>query len=69
LSKAGFKVEGVIEEGDPRSTIVDYAKKWGANMIFAGSHGRKGLERLLMGSVSEFVVRHAACTVEVIRMR
>jgi nucleotide-binding universal stress UspA family protein len=44
LSKAGFDAEGVIEEGDPRSTIVDYAKKWGANLIVAGSHGRKGLE-------------------------
>jgi nucleotide-binding universal stress UspA family protein len=67
LSKAGFKVEGVIEEGDPRSAIVDYAKKWGANIIFAGSHGRKGLDRLLMGSVSEFVVRHAHCSVEIVR--
>jgi nucleotide-binding universal stress UspA family protein len=67
MSKAGFDPEGVIEEGDPRSTIVDYAKKWGANLIVAGSHGRKGLERLLMGSVAEFVVRHAPCSVEIVR--
>lgn len=67
LSNADFDAEGTIEEGDPRSTIFDYAKKWGANLIAAGSHGRKGLERLLLGSVAEFVVRHAPCSVEIVK--
>ena len=53
--------------GDPKRTIVDGASKWGATMIVVGSHGRRGLDRLMMGSVSEFVVTHAHCSVEVIR--
>ncbi len=68
VGEAGFKAEGVLEEGDPRSTIVDYAKKWGANLIVAGSHGRKGLDRFLMGSVAEFIMHHAPCSVQIVRL-
>ena len=67
MRKAGLKTQGIMEEGDPRSTIVDYARKWDANLIVAGSHGRRGLDRFLMGSVAEFVVRHAPCSVEIVR--
>jgi len=67
LGRAGFKTQTVVEEGDPRSTIVDYAKKWDANLIIVGSHGRKGLDRFLLGSVAEFVARHAHCSVEIVR--
>jgi len=68
LREAGFKAEGVVEEGDPRSSIVDYAKKWGANLIVAGSHGRKGLARFMMGSVAEFIIHHAPCSVQIVRV-
>ena len=67
LGKAGLKTQTVVEEGDPRTTVVDYAKKWGANLIIVGSHGRKGLDRFLLGSVAEFVARHAPCSVEIVR--
>lgn len=67
LKKAGFMAQGIVQEGDPRSTIVDYAKKWDANLIVTGSHGRKGLDRFLIGSIAEFVVRHAPCSVEIVR--
>jgi nucleotide-binding universal stress UspA family protein len=53
--------------GDPKRVIVEEASKWGATMIVVGSHGRHGFDRLLMGSVSEFVAMHAHCSVEVIR--
>ncbi len=69
LSQAGFKTSKYIHEGDPRSTIVEYAAKWGANLIVTGSHGRKGLDRFLMGSVAEYVIRHASCSVEVVRKK
>lgn len=55
--------------GDPRTTILDAAKAWPADLIVLGSHGRSGLDRLLMGSVSEAVAVHANCSVEVIRAR
>jgi nucleotide-binding universal stress UspA family protein len=68
LAKAGYKVLTAVEEGDPRSKIVDHATRWNADLIVLGSHGRKGLDRLLMGSVAEFVSRHAACSVQIVRI-
>ncbi len=55
--------------GDARVLILDEAKEWKADLIVLGSHGRRGLDRLLMGSVSESVALHAHCSVEVIRPR
>ena len=66
--KAGFKVQTAVEEGDPKSKILDHATRWGADIIVLGSHGRKGFEHFLMGSVSESVVRHAPCSVEIVRI-
>lgn len=67
LSRAGFKAQTAVEEGDPTSKIIDYASAWHADVIVMGSHGRRGMEHFLMGSVSETVVRHAPCSVEVVR--
>lgn len=55
-----------IENGDPRKKIVEVAKEWKADFIVVGSHGRTGLSRVLMGSVSENVVRHSVCPVVVV---
>jgi len=49
--------------------IVKEAKAWKAQMIVLGSHGRRGFDRLTMGSVSEHVAFHGHCSVEVIRGR
>jgi nucleotide-binding universal stress UspA family protein len=49
--------------------IVEGAEEIGAHMILVGSHGRRGLDRFLMGSVSEGVVLHAHCAVEIIRQK
>jgi nucleotide-binding universal stress UspA family protein len=67
LSGAGFKVDTAITVGDVRETIIDSAAEWHADLIILGSHGQKGLKRLLLGSVAEFVARHASCSVEVVR--
>ena len=68
LQDAGFKVETVVREGEIRTEIVDIAAEWQADLIVVGSHGRKGVERFLLGSVSEFVARHARCSVEIVRI-
>jgi len=68
LTKAGFKVETAVEEGDPKSTILEDAARWHADLIIVGSHGRKGLDRFLTGSVSDAVARHAPCSVQVVRI-
>jgi nucleotide-binding universal stress UspA family protein len=67
LRDAGFTVTTAIEEGNPKVVIIDSAAEWHADLIVMGSHGRKGLDRFLMGSVSEAVARHARCSVQIVR--
>jgi nucleotide-binding universal stress UspA family protein len=69
LKKTGRKLCACnpTPEGDPRGIILDEAKLWGADMIVLGSHGRHGVERLLMGSVAEGVASHATCSITVVR--
>ena len=47
--------------------ILDEAQRWGADLIVVGSHGYRAWERFLLGSVSQMVVSHAKCSVEVVR--
>jgi nucleotide-binding universal stress UspA family protein len=70
LAKAGLNVSSaVIEPQDtPSRSILDAAKEWNADLLVMGSHGRRGFDRLILGSVSETVALHAACSVEVVRM-
>jgi nucleotide-binding universal stress UspA family protein len=68
LNKAGYTVQTAVEEGDPKSKIIDQATQWKADLIVMGSHGRKGIDRFLMGSVAEGVARHASCSVEIVRL-
>ncbi len=52
-----------LEEGMPAEEILRVAKDENADMIIMGTHGRRGLARLVMGSVAELVVRRANCPV------
>jgi nucleotide-binding universal stress UspA family protein len=67
LSATGLEVQSAAPVGEPRATILDEAKAWGADLIVLGSHGRHGLDRLLMGSVADSVAVYAHCSVEVVR--
>lgn len=53
--------------GKPAAEIVKTANEWPADLIVIGSHGRQGIERVLLGSVAEAVGRHAHCSVLVVR--
>ena len=68
LSSAGFKVTTSVATGDARSAILEDAAESHADLIVLGSHGRKGLERFFLGSVSEGVARHAHCSVQIVRI-
>ena len=61
-------VEHVLLEGDPATEITDHAAAVGADLIVVGTHGRTGLNRLLLGSVAEHVLRAAPCPVLVAKM-
>jgi nucleotide-binding universal stress UspA family protein len=67
LRAAGFTTSTIVDEGDARERILDCAEKWRPDVILLGSHGWRGLDRLLLGSVSEAIARHASCSVEIIR--
>jgi nucleotide-binding universal stress UspA family protein len=56
-------VETALETGDPATTIVEYAGDIDADVIVLGTHGRSGVERRLIGSVAERVVRRSPCPV------
>jgi nucleotide-binding universal stress UspA family protein len=58
-------VEQVVEQGDPAAVLLRRSE--GADMLVVGSRGHGGFNRLLVGSVSEKCVRHATCSVIVIR--
>jgi nucleotide-binding universal stress UspA family protein len=67
LRHADFRATPKLVEGSPRQVIVDMAANWPADTIVIGSHGRTGIQRVLLGSVSSGVVRHATCSVLVVR--
>lgn len=54
--------------GPPKAVILDEAAAWKPDLIVVGSHGYPTWERLLLGSVSQAVVSHAKCSVEVVRL-
>jgi len=58
---------GFLPIGDAREVILEEAKEWGADLIVVGSHGYHGINRFMLGSVSEAVAMHAHSSVEVIR--
>jgi nucleotide-binding universal stress UspA family protein len=65
-----FSVAGErrVAVGSPAAEIVTAAEQLGAELIVVATHGRTGLKRMLLGSVAESVVRHAGCSVLVVRL-
>lgn len=57
-----------IREGEPAETIIEYADEIDASVIVAGTHGRTGVRRRVLGSVAERLVRHAHCPVMTVRL-
>jgi nucleotide-binding universal stress UspA family protein len=61
-------VTHVLLEGDPATEISRYAADAGIDVIVIGTHGRTGVDRLVMGSVAEKVMREAPCSVLVVKL-
>jgi nucleotide-binding universal stress UspA family protein len=60
-------VETALLEGQPAAEIVKYAAKKDVDLIIIGTRGKRGIERLLLGSVAENVIRSAECKVLVVK--
>jgi len=67
LASAGLNATGAVLSGNAKEVILEEARKWEADLIVVGSHGRRGFRRLLLGSVSEAVAMSAHCSVVVVR--
>jgi len=67
LRGEGFCVEGRVADGDPREGLIEIAHEERVDLIVMGSHGRTGVRKLLLGSVSSHVVTHAPCSVLVVK--
>jgi nucleotide-binding universal stress UspA family protein len=69
LIKMYDDVESVLRftpEGFPKMEIINTSKEWDADLIVMGTHGRTGLTHLIMGSVAEYVIKHATIPVMVV---
>ena len=69
LTSAGLQATGEVLSGNTKEVILEEARKWNADLIVVGSHGRRGFKRFLLGSVSEAVAMNAHCSVVVVRGR
>jgi nucleotide-binding universal stress UspA family protein len=70
LTARGVKGERFVTEmleGSPAERLAEYAESYGINLIIMGAHGRKGLDRLIIGSVTDKIIRGAKVPVVVVR--
>jgi len=61
-------IEGVVAQGTPHQAILDYVDEQDIDLVVMGTHGRTGLDRYLLGSVTEKVVRLSDAPVMTVRM-
>jgi nucleotide-binding universal stress UspA family protein len=66
-ARTGNAMQATVLRGDPALSIVAHAKEQQADLIVVGTHGRTGVERLVLGSVAESVIASASCPVLVAR--
>ncbi|WP_445174154.1 universal stress protein [Microcoleus sp.] len=67
-AKQGLQVEFDCKiDGDPGHSVCESAQNWGADLIVLGRRGRTGFAEAFLGSVSNYVVHHASCSVFVIQ--
>ncbi len=69
LQSTGLDSAVMIRRGNPTNELLDEAESWGADCIFLGPKGTRGIDRLLLGSVSSAVSARAHCSVEVVRSK
>jgi nucleotide-binding universal stress UspA family protein len=63
----GIDFEGVVIEGNPANAILEFAEQKKVNLIIMGTFGKDGLERFLLGSVTDKVIRHSKSSVLVVK--
>lgn len=69
VKSLGVESTSLVLNGDPKAVIADYAAESAADLVVVGSHEHSDVGRFLLGSVARAVVRHAPCSVEIVRPR
>jgi nucleotide-binding universal stress UspA family protein len=72
VRRAGIEVDTALVEamgGHAGNHIVQQAKEWGADLMVCGTHGRRGIRRLVLGSDAEYIVRHTPVPILLVRSR
>jgi nucleotide-binding universal stress UspA family protein len=69
IKSSGLESTSVVLNGDPKAVVTDYAAEAGADLVVVGSQEHSDVGRFLLGSVARAVVRHAPCSVEIMRSR
>jgi nucleotide-binding universal stress UspA family protein len=67
LRSAGLDAAVMIRRGTPKDQVLEEAETWDADCVFLGAKGIRGVDRLLLGSVSSAVAARAHCSVEIVR--
>jgi len=67
LRSSGLTTTATVSEGDPKTVILDHAAASAADLIVVGAHGMSALDQFFLGSVSKAVLRHAPCSVAIVR--
>jgi nucleotide-binding universal stress UspA family protein len=62
-----IQAEAVVEIGDPSETIVEYCEEHEVDLIVIGNRGLGKLKQIIMGSVSQYVLLRAACTIMIVK--
>ena len=65
--RTGVSIRFLVWEGEPGPAIIEAAGSEQVDLIVVGSHGRNRVERMVLGSVSDHVVRHAPCPILIVR--
>ncbi|PSN12737.1 universal stress protein [filamentous cyanobacterium CCT1] len=64
--KCNIEADFICKIADPGPFICQLAESWNADVIVTGNSGKKGLKKLVLGSVSDYVVKHAPCPTMVV---
>ncbi|MGB9635801.1 MAG: universal stress protein [Thermoplasmata archaeon] len=65
----GLEIDVILEEGAPAERILKVAKKLEVDMIILGTTGRSALDKILLGSVADYVIKNARCPVLAVRIQ
>ena len=65
--KEGVKATSMLVKGRPFEQIVNITKSFDIDLVVMGTYGRRGAERILIGSVAERVIEYAPCPVLVVK--